>query len=69
MAQPGQSGHTVWVFAISTVIRVGTRYDAAIVRHATSKIEREEKREFWSRLRILMVVMRALGTATKDFPT
>src|ERR1700751_5818262 len=41
IAQPGQSGHTVWGFDTSIFTRVGTRYDNAIVTHATRKVERE----------------------------
>jgi hypothetical protein len=43
VAQPGQSGHTVWGFEISIPVRVGTRYDNAIVTHTTSNVERESK--------------------------
>src|SRR6476660_2019965 len=41
IAQPGQSGHTVWGFETSIPTRDGTRYDDAIVTHTTSKVERE----------------------------
>src|SRR5437773_530308 len=43
IAQPGQSGHTVWGFEISIPARAGTRYDNAIVTHTTSNVERESK--------------------------
>src|SRR5258708_29342661 len=41
IAQPGQSGHTVCGFEISIPVRVGTRYDNAIVTHTTTNVERE----------------------------
>ena len=31
IAQPGQSGHTVWGFETTILTKVGTRYDNAIV--------------------------------------
>src|ERR1700741_2547292 len=36
VAQPGQSGHTVWGFEISVPTIVGTRYDNTVVAHTTS---------------------------------
>src|SRR5215472_5644514 len=43
IAQPGQSGHTVWGFAINSVTSVGTRYDNAMVTHTTSDVEGESE--------------------------
>jgi hypothetical protein len=43
IAQPGQSGHTVWGFEISNPASLGTRYDMAIVTHATSHVERKSE--------------------------
>src|SRR6266576_6728865 len=40
IAQPGQSGHTVCGFEISIPVRVGTRYDNAIVTHTRTNVER-----------------------------
>src|SRR5438874_2985112 len=41
IAQPGQSGHTVWGFETSIPTRLGTRYDNAMVTHTTNSVERE----------------------------
>src|SRR5258708_4280232 len=41
IAQPGQSGHTVFGFETSIPVRAGTRYDDAMVTHTTSQLERE----------------------------
>src|SRR5215467_5232378 len=57
IAQPGQSGHTVWGFAISSVIRVGTRYDNAVVTHTTSNIERESEHGALCEKRLPAIVM------------
>src|SRR4029077_2538176 len=38
IAQPGQSGHTVWGFELTILTTVGTKYDNAIVEHATSNV-------------------------------
>src|SRR5215469_9540907 len=43
IAQPGQSGHTVWGFETNIPTKVGTRYDDAMVTHTTSHVERESK--------------------------
>jgi hypothetical protein len=59
IAQPGQSGHTVWGFEASTPTKVGTRYDNAIVAHATSNVERESRYGLLFRIRLLKFVMRA----------
>src|SRR6266404_4650408 len=57
IAQPGQSGHTVWGFEISVPVRVGTRYDNAIVTHATSNVERESEYGWLREMRLLAIVM------------
>jgi hypothetical protein len=49
-AQPGQSGHTVWGFELSTPASLGTRYDNAIVTHTTSHVERESKYGWFSEM-------------------
>src|SRR6476660_6099252 len=54
IAQPGQSGHTVWGFETSIPTRVGTRYDIAIVTHATSNVERESKYGSLLKMRLLL---------------
>src|SRR6476646_5209907 len=59
IAQPGQSGHTVWGFETSIPTRVGTRYDNAIVTHTTSNVERESKCGSLLKVRLLKFVMRA----------
>jgi hypothetical protein len=41
IAQPGQSGHTVWGFETSIPTILGTKYDNAMVTHATSGVDRE----------------------------
>src|SRR6266550_2743470 len=59
IAQPGQSGHTVWGFETSIPTRVGTRYDNAIVTHTTSNVERELKCGSLLKMRLLKFVIRA----------
>jgi hypothetical protein len=59
IAQPGQSGHTVWGFETSIPTRVGTRYDNAIVVHTTSNVERESKYGSLLKMRLLKFVIRA----------
>jgi hypothetical protein len=53
IAQPGQSGHTVLGFEISLPIKLGTRYDDAIVRHTTINVERLTENRLPSRMRPL----------------
>src|SRR5579871_6178025 len=68
IAQPGQSGHTVWGFETSIPTRVGTRYDDAMVRHTTSQVERESKYRRLCEKRLRAIVMtrpRAQRSAAK----
>ena len=53
IAQPGQSGHTVWGFEISIPTSFGTRYDNAVVTHTTSNVERESRYGWLCEMRLL----------------
>jgi hypothetical protein len=57
IAQPGQSGHTVWGFEISIPASFGTRYDNAVVMHTTSNVERESEYGGPCEKRLLAIVM------------
>src|ERR1700751_147552 len=65
IAQPGQSGHTVWGFESSTPTSFGTRYDNAVVTHTTSNVERESKCGWLCEKRVLAIVM-TLPRAAQD---
>src|SRR6476660_8931776 len=59
IAQPCQSGHTVWGFETSIPTRVGTRYDNAIVTHTPSNVEWESKYGSPLKMRLLKFVIPA----------
>src|SRR6476620_66459 len=59
IAQPGQSGHTVWGFETSIPTRVGTRHDNAIVTHTPSNVEWESKYGSPLKMRLLKFVIPA----------
>jgi len=69
IAQPGQSGHTVWGFETRVPTRVGTKYDDATVRHPTSNVERELRFGAPLEMRLLKFVTRAsVGSTLFDEP-
>ena len=57
IAQPGQSGHTVWGSETSIPTNFGTRYDNAVVTHTTSHVERESKYGSQCAKRLLSIVI------------
>ena len=65
IAQPGQTGHTVWGFETSIPTRVGIRYDIAIVTHTTSNVERESEYGSLLKMRLLKFVIRASSPILK----
>src|SRR6266480_1802176 len=59
IAQPGQSGHTVWGFETSIPATVGTRYEDAIVAHTTSNDERKSQCGSQLKMRLVKLVTHA----------
>jgi len=61
IAQPGQSGHTVWGFEATIPISFGTRYDNPVVTHTTSHVERESRYSCLLEKRLVAIVMTMPG--------
>src|SRR5437763_10381102 len=59
IAQPGQSGHTVWRFETTIPATVGTRYEDAIVTQTTSNDERKPKYGSQLKMRLVKLVTHA----------
>jgi hypothetical protein len=57
IAHPGQSGHTVCGFEISTAASFGTRYDNAIVTHTTRNVARTSRYGWLREMRLSAIVM------------
>jgi len=57
IAHPGQSGHTVLGFEISSVASLGTRYDKAAITPTTSNVARESRCGWLCEMRLSAIVM------------